>query len=806
MTDSTGLHSEDPPNDLANAASTTATTSSSGGAEADDVSTNAQHETTESEEETGNNEEKDDHAPAPSGSSANAPIDVPASGSTTPDGDGDLSMASITEIPAPAPESPKTKWQGFRQHVNTAITAENKKFVAKPVKAPTAPAAKASDDNSVSSMRLKQTLQAAKTAFFVAERPKAPEDRSWQDPISFTLVPHSVHETNEEEEKRIRKELERIFNETKGDFDLNSFRLVVYGDRMVPHRLNFKEHTPKEGCREDVTNGWDYLDPTRLTDDNEACLATIGAMLQRIAEVNDFPYTITRVQFGTDLKIRTALMYFYLPEYMNPDIQDAIEEKHLEAILTQLQTQVTQFCPSARVNRRVHLNKMGDIEGAPRPSYMVKVDMRDNIPAEMKDFMLIMDPTRDHFTGLQAVKVHFAHGHGVCVKCKRTDHTRFNCHARIGQITHPKVFTAIAAIGKIELSPEKAALKKPTPMPKPPPQAKTTTTGWQRSPHHGSKSRPQSTAASPERSAQDEVNHRAKTNVYEHFNKGDSNQEAEEDDDLEMDSASNHLVSQHAPTSQALTTSTPDLLQQTHVPSTSDSPSVNLSPLKANPGKQVELSRAGAVVETIASTTPSKERGPSKTAQAVGEVPGTPTRDTGSGRGNTALEGSAPGSPSRFYTPGGEGKRGRSTSSPGSASKGGASPSKRLFRSHSVNQENRTTKLMEEHVSIFDSSVDSPVTFSFHPEGFAEDKLASLPAKLVRQVCQRQNLPEGLRKTHLYVYHKKEALTTWDDLVVPTSDRVTVLSTLAELEQLVNNIPSSEHHESTTQARPAELK
>lgn len=696
MTDSTGLHSEDPPNDLANAASTTATTSSSGGAEADDVSTNAQHETTESEEETGNNEEKDDHAPAPSGSSANAPIDVPASGSTTPDGDGDLSMASITEIPAPAPESPKTKWQGFRQHVNTAITAENKKFVAKPVKAPTAPAAKASDDNSVSSMRLKQTLQAAKTAFFVAERPKAPEDRSWQDPISFTLVPHSVHETNEEEEKRIRKELERIFNETKGDFDLNSFRLVVYGDRMVPHRLNFKEHTPKEGCREDVTNGWDYLDPTRLTDDNEACLATIGAMLQRIAEVNDFPYTITRVQFGTDLKIRTALMYFYLPEYMNPDIQDAIEEKHLEAILTQLQTQVTQFCPSARVNRRVHLNKMGDIEGAPRPSYMVKVDMRDNIPAEMKDFMLIMDPTRDHFTGLQAVKVHFAHGHGVCVKCKRTDHTRFNCHARIGQITHPKVFTAIAAIGKIELSPEKAALKKPTPMPKPPPQAKTTTTGWQRSPHHGSKSRPQSTAASPERSAQDEVNHRAKTNVYEHFNKGDSNQEAEEDE---------------------------------------------------------------------------KKK-----------------------------------SPSRFYTPGGEGKRGRSTSSPGSASKGGASPSKRLFRSHSVNQENRTTKLMEEHVSIFDSSVDSPVTFSFHPEGFAEDKLASLPAKLVRQVCQRQNLPEGLRKTHLYVYHKKEALTTWDDLVVPTSDRVTVLSTLAELEQLVNNIPSSEHHESTTQARPAELK
>lgn len=717
-----------------------------------------------------------------SSSSDHPPPDIPRGGgqqdaggddvaeTATPNGNDDGSMdvdtveAGQPQASTSAPSTPSSIWTNFRAVADRIITPQNAGVI---VKIPE-PAASVSpeDDGGISSMRFKQTAKALATKFYQQKAaPARPKGQvAWQDTISFGLQPYDVFDSNKAAQAKAFKILKQGFNKCKKDLDLDSYRLVLYGDRLTLHKCVF-DHSPKEGYRHDVNNGWDYLDPCNVSSANEALLGHVLYVLDKLAQLNELPYSVVRRCPDPIENIRTALFYFYLPDYMELGVDDDLEKHHLEAILNQFQTQISQFAPGSKVLRKVRLNELKDIAGATKPSYQVLVSLLDNLGPEMNDFNLVLDPTKDHYSGLQTIKVHFADAHGVCVKCKSTKHERLACPHAIykkadTKMKIPQVFVPIANIGKI---PEKPQLETPTKSSNPAPQVEVAQppstprrntgetfmtpsaaipTPWTKAPTPPPRSRRHS-ADSP--STPTRTKSTVPSNKFQL-----------------LASLGDEDITTTSPTPVTHVTHTvPPGVQSMHAP-----PLLPSADNSDGPIKSMALTR------------------------------GSPSRNPGSGRRANATEETLAPGPTFSDTP--RGKRGRPASSPSTPrsqrerSKAGASPSKK--RAGDQSPEKSSDKITGKQLGmplrrLWRKDDTSRVIVSASREGTREVRYFDLPAIETRKVCDG-HVPTELEDIHFTVFFKEDKTDTASIVAPPDYKQADkVCDTLEEIANYLSETP-----------------
>lgn len=750
--------------------------------------------------------EKDKNVDNPPATQSPAPLSpapvIPAAGVEPAAGVGDVASTGNPDItekdsmdvdqeegdhapaPPPVPMTPKDFWILQASKIAEVITKDNAIFKART-------AEQAQKQDAVfqgGSMRFTQTASAIGGGFYqrkaAANRPKG--QMAWQDAISFGLVPKDAFNIDVKARDHATEELRLLFNKSKNDFpELENLKLVNYGDNLTLHKAKF-DHSPKEGYRSDVNNGWDYLDPCHVSSENEHVLGHVASMLNKMAEVNDFPFDVIRRSTNPNVNIRTTLFYLYIPDYMDINVADDLEKHHLNAILNEFQTQINQFSPGAKVDRNVRLIRPGDIPVSPKASYQIKVAMHDNLPAEMCDFKLVLDPTKDHYSGLQVVKVHFADGHGCCVKCKSTKHERDVCpherYKRPGEkMKIPQVFVPICKIGSIPVTPRLDSPSKPgapgsptTATPKP--AAGTNSTTARVTPvGDGYETQRRSKRHPSDRDSTAPPSPTPQGNTSNYFSA------------LSADETENHVVDDgptSTPTKPPVFTPvvppvTPKKVQSKHQSVTT--PSRRLSSSAVDSPRLRRGSR-------------SRNSGPGKRGLATTET--FAPEDT---LNDTPLQGE---------------KRGRAYSSPPAPHSSGErhrdeeSPSKRRISDESPEKSGEGSTRVPLGAGIlrlWNRGDSSRVIVSTSRNDAGGTKFFDLPASEARKVCAG-SIPIGLKGIPFHVFHKGDELTTDSLTGVPPNEQLDkVCETLEELETHLSKTPF-EPADAALQARPAELQ
>lgn len=314
----------------------------------------------------------------------------------------------------------------------------NKERISEPLAAP---------NGRHTSGRFNVSYVASKENFFrrALDRSATPD---WNLPISMFL--EHLDNAAEVDEKDTISVLEGViekFDEIKGQVGLAEFDLSRHNLDIVPHlidQINLEQDP--EDCYQ-VGNGWHYLTSDALTDPHEQRMAVILETVSLIVEANTQDYRIMR-KGSANPAGRRVLYYFNLPSYMKMERQTEDAFKiHLNAILNQFDVDIDQAIPGSSLLSGTLLMTSANHQNISGPVIAVRALLGSTLPQTIPDFFVNLDPTKARLTGSKLIKMHFANGDNICVKCKSTKHIREACPEK--DMVTPKIFRTRAHQGTL---------------------------------------------------------------------------------------------------------------------------------------------------------------------------------------------------------------------------------------------------------------------------------------------------------------------------------------------------------------------